>query len=112
MDSQKTARKKEPRLKPKAVPEFSAQVFLDDTGVAKGVLQCARGDTVFRQGDASDDVMYIQSGGIKLSVLSKTGKEAVIAMLGPGDFFGEGCMAGQTVRMGTATAITPTAVLS
>jgi len=111
MDSQKTARKKEPRAKLRAVPEFNAQVFLDDTGVAKGVLQCARGDTVFRQGDASDDVMYIQSGGIKLSVLSKTGKEAVVAMLGPGDFFGEGCMAGQTVRMGTATAITPSAVL-
>jgi len=53
----------------------------------------------------------VQSGGVKLSVLSKTGKEAVVAMLGPGDFFGEGCLAGQTVRMGSATAITPSAIL-
>src|SRR6185295_8927355 len=55
--------------------------------------------------------LYIQSGGIKLSVLSKVGREAVVAMLGPGDFFGEGCLAGQKVRMGSATAITPSMVL-
>jgi CRP/FNR family cyclic AMP-dependent transcriptional regulator len=93
------------------VPEFNAQAFLDATGIARGVVQYARAATVFQQGDASDDVMYIQSGGIKLSVLSKTGKEAVVAMLGPGDFFGEGCLAGQTIRMGTATAITPSSIL-
>src|SRR5436305_7674254 len=55
--------------------------------------------------------MYIQSGGVKLSVLSKTGREAVVAMLGPGDFFGEGCLAGQPVRMGSAEAITPSVIL-
>jgi CRP-like cAMP-binding protein len=55
--------------------------------------------------------MYIRAGAVKLSVLSKSGKEAVIAMLGPGDFFGEGCLAGQPVRMGSATAITPSAIL-
>jgi CRP-like cAMP-binding protein len=55
--------------------------------------------------------MYIQKGGVKLSVISTTGKEAVVAILGPGDFFGEGCLAGQTVRMGTATAVTPSTVL-
>jgi CRP-like cAMP-binding protein len=55
--------------------------------------------------------MYIRSGGVKLSVLSKSGREAVVAMLGPGDFFGEGCLAGQLLRMGSATAITPTVVL-
>ena len=55
--------------------------------------------------------MYIQTGGIKLSVLSKTGREAVVGMLGPGDFFGEGCLAGQPVRMGSATAITPSVIL-
>ena len=55
--------------------------------------------------------MYIQSGGVKLSVLSKTGREAVVAMLGPGDFFGEGCLAGQPLRMGSATAITPSTIL-
>ena len=56
--------------------------------------------------------MYIQRGGVKLSVLSKAGREAVVAMLGPGDFFGEGCLAGQPVRMGSATAITPSTVLA
>jgi CRP/FNR family transcriptional regulator, cyclic AMP receptor protein len=56
-------------------------------------------------------VLYIQLGGVKLSVLSRTGREAVVAMLGPGDFFGEGCLAGQTVRMGNATAVTPSTIL-
>ena len=55
--------------------------------------------------------MYIQEGGVRLSVVSEDGKEAVVAMLGSGDFFGEGCLAGQSVRMGTATAITPSTVL-
>jgi len=55
--------------------------------------------------------MYLQEGGVKLSVVSESGKEAVVAMMGPGDFFGEGCMAGQPVRMGTATAVTPSTVL-
>jgi CRP-like cAMP-binding protein len=55
--------------------------------------------------------MYIQSGGVKLSVLSKSGREAVVAMLGPGEFFGEGCLAGQSVRIGSASAITPSVVL-
>jgi CRP/FNR family transcriptional regulator, cyclic AMP receptor protein len=91
--------------------EFSVQGFLDSTGIAKTVMQYHRGETVFTQGDACDHVWYIQSGGIKLSVLSKTGKEAVVAMLGPGDFFGEGCLAGQELRMGSATAVTPSAVL-
>ncbi len=56
--------------------------------------------------------MYIRTGGVKLSVINEVGKEAVVAMLGPGDFFGEGCLAGQKVRIGTATAITPTTVLA
>ena len=74
-------------------------------------MEYGRGETVYRQGDACEDVLYIQSGGIKLSVLSKVGREAVVAMLGPGDFFGEGCLAGQRVRMGSATAITPSVIL-
>jgi CRP/FNR family cyclic AMP-dependent transcriptional regulator len=94
-----------------AAPEFSVQGFLDSTGIAKKVMQYRRGETVFTQGDVCEHVWYIQSGGIKLSVLSKTGKEAVVAMLGPGDFFGEGCLAGQERRMGSATALTPSAVL-
>jgi CRP-like cAMP-binding protein len=92
-------------------PEFSAEAFLDFAGTAKTVMQYKRGQTIFKQGDVCDDVMYIQSGGVKLSVLSKTGKEAVVAMLGPGDFFGEGCLAGQERRMASATAITPSAIL-
>ena len=68
-------------------------------------------DVIFRQGDPCKSVLYIQRGGVKLSVLSKTGKEAVVAMLGPGDFFGEGCLAGQAVRMGSATATERSAIL-
>ena len=90
---------------------FNAQAFLDAAGVAKTSVQYGRGETIFSQGDSCKDVMYIQAGGVKLSVLSKTGKEAVVAMLGPGDFFGEGCLAGQRVRMGSATAITPSVIL-
>ena len=92
-------------------PAFNAQSFLDSAGVARTVVQYGRGDAIFAQGEACEHVMYIQSGGVKLSVLSKTGKEAVVAMLGPGDFFGEGCLAGQQFRMGSATAITPSAIL-
>ena len=66
---------------------------------------------MFAQGGPASSVFYIQEGGVKLSVLSSTGREAVVAMLGAGDFFGEGCLAGQPVRMGTATAVVPTSVL-
>jgi CRP/FNR family transcriptional regulator, cyclic AMP receptor protein len=90
---------------------FNAQAFLDSAGVAKTVVDYRRDETIFTQGDVCDHVMYIKVGGVKLSVLSKTGKEAVVAMLGPGDFFGEGCLAGQPVRMGTATAITSSVIL-
>jgi CRP/FNR family transcriptional regulator, cyclic AMP receptor protein len=94
------------------VVNFNAQAFLDSAGLSKKIVQYGRDETVFTQGDRSDSVMYIQKGGVKLSVLSKTGREAVVAMLGPTDFFGEGCLAGQLIRIGTATAITPTTVLA
>jgi CRP/FNR family transcriptional regulator, cyclic AMP receptor protein len=93
------------------LPVFSAQAFLESAGVANTATKYSRGEAVFSQGDVCDHVMYIQTGGVKLSVLSKTGREAVVAMLGPGDFFGEGCLAGQPLRMGSATAITPTTIL-
>jgi CRP/FNR family transcriptional regulator, cyclic AMP receptor protein len=93
------------------VASFNAQVFLDSAGLSKTIVEYHRNEVVFTQGDASDSVMYIQNGGVKLSVLSKTGREAVVAMLGPSDFFGEGCLAGQTIRIGTATAMTPTTIL-
>jgi CRP/FNR family cyclic AMP-dependent transcriptional regulator len=66
---------------------------------------------VFRQGAQATSVFYIQEGSVKLTVLSRTGKEAVVAILGPGDFFGEGCLAGQPLRMGTAVTVAPTIVL-
>lgn len=91
-------------------PAFNAQAFLDASGDAKAIRQYGRAETIFTQGDACEDVMYIQSGGVKLSVRSKTGGEAVVATLGPGDFFGEGCLAGQALRTGSATAITPSVI--
>jgi CRP-like cAMP-binding protein len=102
--------RKTPRPPPR-VPPFNAQAFLDSAGVARTVAAYGRNETIFTQGDLCENVMYIQSGGVKLSVLSKNGREAVVAMLGPGDFFGEGCLAGQPVRMGSATAITPSLIL-
>jgi CRP/FNR family cyclic AMP-dependent transcriptional regulator len=90
---------------------FDAQAFLDSAGAARSIVQFARGETVFAQGESCEHVMYIQKGGVKLSVLSKTGREAVVAMLGPGEFFGEGCLAGQPLRMGSAKAITPSVIL-
>jgi CRP/FNR family transcriptional regulator, cyclic AMP receptor protein len=95
----------------KAASAFNVQAFLDSAAVAKTVVQYGRGDAIFTQGEPCKHVLYIQSGSVKLSVLSKTGREAVVAMLGQGDFFGEGCLAGQGFRMGSATALTPSAIL-
>src|ERR1019366_8643999 len=92
-------------------PAFNAQAFLDSAGLARRVVEYRRSEKIYSQGEAAMNVMYIQKGGIKLSVVNEVGKEAVVAMLGPGDFFGEGGLAGQPVRMGTATAITPTTLL-
>ena len=100
-----------PRVSAKAAPAFNAQAFLDSAGLSKKIVEYGRGETIFTQGDPCEDVLYIQTGGVKLSVLSKTGREAVVAMIGPGDFFVEGCLAGQPLRMGSATAITPSGVL-
>jgi len=90
---------------------FDAQTFLDSAGVAKKVKEFKGADVIYTQGDAAKGVLYLREGGVKLSVINESGKEAVVAILGPGDFFGEGCLAGQPVRMGTATAVTPTTVL-
>ena len=68
-------------------------------------------DVIFGQGDACDSVLYIHRGGVRLSVVSKGGREAIVAMLGPGDFFGEGCLAGVSVHTGSATAITSSTIL-
>jgi CRP/FNR family transcriptional regulator, cyclic AMP receptor protein len=93
------------------VPVFDAQAFLDSSGIARKVKEFKRAETAYVQGDLAKSVMYLQEGGVKLSVVSEVGKEAIVAILEPGDFFGEGCLAGQSVRMGTATAITASTVL-
>jgi len=90
---------------------FDVAEYLEAAGPAREVVLYRRGAIAFSQGDPCNDVRYIQKGAIKLSVLSRTGKEAVIAMLGPGDFFGEGALAGQSVRMETATAVESSSVL-
>lgn len=89
---------------------FDAREFLDASGKAGSVVEYGRGESIFSQGDPCTDVLYIETGGVKLSVLSRSGKEAIVAMLGPGEFFGEGCLAGQPLRMGSATAITPSSI--
>jgi len=91
---------------------FDAETYLQSTGPARKVVKHRRGEEVFAQGDPATDVRYLQKGVIKISVLSRIGKEAVIAMLSPGDFFGEGALAGQTVRIETATALAPSNVLT
>jgi CRP/FNR family cyclic AMP-dependent transcriptional regulator len=92
-------------------PAFDAQTFLDTVGVARKVVDFKKAAIIYSQGDPAKSIMYVRTGGVKLSVVNEVGKEAVVAILEPGDFFGEGCLAGQPVRMGTATAITLTAVL-
>jgi CRP/FNR family cyclic AMP-dependent transcriptional regulator len=90
---------------------FNAQAFLDSAGIARKIVEYRRAEVIFTQGDPCEHVLYIQKGAVKLSVLSKAGREAVVAMLGPGEFFGEACLAGQTVRMGSATATTASTIL-
>jgi CRP/FNR family transcriptional regulator, cyclic AMP receptor protein len=105
------ARKPASRRKANAQGAFDAQDFLDSAGVSRKVAEFKKKETVFSQGDPGTNVLYIQKGGVRLSVVNESGKEAVVAVLGPGDFFGEGCLAGQPLRIGTATAITPTTAL-
>jgi CRP-like cAMP-binding protein len=100
-----------PNIKLKQKLAFDAQAFLNSAGVARKIVEYRKLQKIFSQGDPATGVMYVQQGSVKLSVVNEVGKEAVLAMLGPGEFFGEGGMAGQPVRMGTATAITPTTLL-
>src|SRR6266851_3766822 len=92
-------------------PGFSARTFLSKVGTGKTLADHRLNQVVFAQGDPADSIFYIHKGKVKLTVVSNRGKEAVVAILGAGDFFGEGCLAGQSIRMGTATAITPSTVL-
>ena len=111
MRASTTSGKIKSNIKLKQKLAFNAQAFLDSAGVARRVVEYRRSQKVYSQGDPATTVMYVQKGGVKLSVVNEVGKEAVVAILGPGDFFGEGGMAGQSVRMGTASAITLTTLL-
>ena len=90
---------------------FDTQSFLDSPGITKTIVEYPPLSIIFAQGDPCDAVMYVQKGTVKLSVLSRGGKEAVVAMLGRGDFLGEGALAGQRVRMATATAVSASTLL-
>ena len=92
-------------------PVFNVQSFLDSAGLGKKLAKFKRKETIFVQGDPANNVLYIQEGSVKLTVVNETGKEAILAILGPCDFLGEGCLAGQSIRMATATAMALTTVL-
>ena len=98
-------------LKPKKKTAFDAQLFLDSVGASRKVEEFRKKQAIFSQGEPADSVMYVQKGSVKLTVVNESGKEAVVAIFGSGDFFGEGGIAGQPLRMGTATAMVPTTVL-
>jgi CRP/FNR family transcriptional regulator, cyclic AMP receptor protein len=104
-----TAKKSKPIPKKKFI--FDLKALLDTAGVARQIIKFRRSELIYSQGDPAKGVKYIQAGGVKISVVNEVGKEAVVAVLGRGDFFGEGCLAGQPFCMGTATAIVPTSVL-
>jgi CRP-like cAMP-binding protein len=95
----------------KGVVSFDPQAFLATVGAARTITQCPKDYKIFSQGDPSDAVFYVQEGRVKVKVKSKHGKEAVIAILGVGDFFGEGCLIGQKACLATAMAIAPSFIL-
>jgi len=97
--------------KPKKERSFDPQAFLARVGQARSITQCRLDHKIFLQGDPSDAVFYIQKGRVKLTVMSRQGKEAIIAILAAGNFLGEACLTGQTVRVASATAIVPSSIL-
>jgi CRP/FNR family cyclic AMP-dependent transcriptional regulator len=90
---------------------FDARSFLGTAGISKKIVEYRPLAIIFSQGDPADSVLYIQKGAVRLSVLSHAGKEAIVGMLGPGDFLGEGALAGHRVRIGTARAVSTTTAL-
>jgi CRP/FNR family transcriptional regulator, cyclic AMP receptor protein len=99
------------RAKSAKKPRFEVEKYLRTAGVERKILNYTKGQTIFSQGEACHEVMYLQRGGVKLSITSSAGKEAVIAMLDAGEFFGEGAIAGQPMRVATAVATEATSVL-
>src|ERR1700726_1751887 len=105
----------EPKEAPVGKPAndvFDAKVFLAKVGAGKQVLEFHKNQHVFEQGDVADAVFYIQKGRVKLTVLSRQGKEAVIAILEPGQFFGEGCMNGHKLGISTTTSLDDSVITS
>ncbi len=100
------------KIKESKTKSLYPEIFLDTSGVARKAVEFRKDESIYCQGEPARTVLYIQTGNVKFSVVNGSEKEAVVAMFGPSDFFGEGCMAGQPLRMGTATAITPTALLA
>jgi CRP/FNR family transcriptional regulator, cyclic AMP receptor protein len=96
---------------PKRARQFDVRSFLESSGLEKDAIEFPPNAVIYRQGDPAQAVMYLQKGRVKLSVISGGGKEAVLGVLGRGDFFGEGCLAGQAVRMGSVTSMITTTVL-
>jgi CRP/FNR family transcriptional regulator, cyclic AMP receptor protein len=89
---------------------FDPKAFLASVGEGRRVVTAHEGEVVFAQGDPADALFYIQKGKVKVTTLSRQGKEAVVAILGPGDFFGEGCLAGQPLRISTIAAIAESSI--
>jgi len=98
-------------MTPKSKPLFDPKLFLAKVGEGRTIAEYSKDQMVFSQGDPADTVFYIQKGKIKLAVVSDAGKEAVIALLGTGDFLGEGCLAAQPIRMATATAMSDCSIV-
>ena len=98
-------------VKRKLKTPFELQTYLETAGVKRRIVNFRKNQIIFTQGDESRSVLYLQSGSVKITVNSSAGKEAVIALLQPGDFFGEGSIAGQPLRVSTATAMGPTSAL-
>ena len=94
----------EGRLRPPAGPTFDLEEFLEAGGVSARVVRHRAGDVIYSQGDRCDSVFYVQKGEVKLAVLSPSGKEAIVAVFEPGDFFGEGALSGQPLRLASASA--------
>src|SRR5688500_8203496 len=105
------ARKPVAAKTPAAAAAFNVEAYLSSAGTARRIVRYEAGERVFVQGELAGSVLYLQRGAVKLSVLSRIGKEAVVALLGPGDFFGEGALAGQALRIATATALSATSAL-
>ena len=98
-------------MSPKQTLAFDVKLFLASAGDRRTVLYCRKGSVLFSQGDPAGAIFYVRKGRVKLNVVSKNGKQAVVGILGPREFFGEGCLAGQLRRMYTAAALTDCSIL-